>query len=255
MNDVDSRKPARSISVVMPAYNEEENIETAVRTARDVLTTYCNSLEIIVVNDGSADRTGEILNLLAGEVPELCVLHHERNRGYGGALRTGFYSASNELVLLCDSDLQFDFNDIDALLPWTDEFHIVAGYRAKRADPAYRRLNAWMWNMMVRIVLGVKVRDLDCAFKLFRREVFDAIQLEADGAMINTELFALARRNYFRVKEVPVRHYPRTAGAQTGAKLRVILNAFRELFRMYHRLGPVPAARLPVTPAGQHTLK
>lgn len=226
----------RSISVVFPAYNEELNIEKAVRSAREVMLQHFSEVEIIVVNDGSADGTHDILERLEAELGDLVPIHFPKNRGYGAALCTGLYAASKDLVFFSDSDLQFDLAEIPRLLQWIDRYDIVAGYREHRADPFNRRLNAWGWKMLVRMVLGLKVRDIDCAFKLFRRNVFKTVQLTAVGAMINTELLSLAVQRGMQIKEVPVSHFPRVAGRQTGAKLRVILRAFRELLAMRRRL-------------------
>jgi len=227
-----------SISIIFPAFNEEDNIESAIAAARKAMLKFFapDKIEIIPVDDGSTDNTRKILDRLAASCPDVRPIHHAKNKGYGAALRTGLYAARNELVFFSDSDLQFDLEEIEYLLDHIDEYEIVAGYRGKRADAAQRRLNAWGWNMLVRSLLGVKVRDIDCAFKLFRREVFDTIKLTSVGAMVNTELLALATQQKMRIKEVRVSHYPRTAGTQTGANLKVIAKAFRELFAMYGRL-------------------
>lgn len=228
---------AKSISMVFPAYNEEQNIEKAITLARQAASKHFANVEIVVVNDGSADGTHDILERLRAESGDsLTAIHFPRNRGYGAALRTGLYAARGDLVFFSDSDLQFDLQEIPRLLEWIHDYDIVAGYRFKRADPWIRRLNAWGWRTLVRMLLGLKVRDIDCAFKLFRRDVFSRVQMVAVGAMINTELLSLASQAGLRIKEVPVSHYPRTAGTQTGAKLSVILKAFRELLAMRRRL-------------------
>jgi glycosyltransferase involved in cell wall biosynthesis len=226
----------QSISIIFPAYNEEENIARAVEHGRRAMSRYFSDIEIIVVNDGSHDRTAEIVDALAAEHQDVVPVHHEVNQGYGAALRSGIYSASKELIFFTDSDLQFDLEEINQLQEWIHEFDIVAGYRARRADPVHRRFNAWGWNVLVRMVLGLKIRDIDCAFKLFRREVFKDIRLKTVGAMINTEILTLAQRKGMKIKEVPVSHYPRLAGEQTGANIKVILKAIRELFVMRDKL-------------------
>jgi glycosyltransferase involved in cell wall biosynthesis len=226
----------REISVIFPAYNEQDNIVAAIESAQTVLSELFIDLEIIVVDDGSQDDTRKLVEAMTSEHPEVVLVHHNGNRGYGAALRSGIEKASKELIFFTDSDLQFDLNEMDRLLGWIDCYDIVAGYRAQRADPFHRRFNAWGWNMLVRLVLGLKVRDIDCAFKLFRRVIFDDIELETVGAMINTEILATAVWLDRRIKEVPVSHYPRRAGEQSGANLRVIMKAFRELFAMRDRL-------------------
>ena len=226
----------QGISIIFPAFNEEENIKKAVEHARRAMSKFFTDIEIIVVNDGSSDATASIIDELAAQQGDVVPVHHEVNRGYGAALRSGIYKASKELIFFTDSDLQFDLEEIRHLQEWIHKYDIVAGYRARRADPAHRRFNAWGWNVLVRLVLGLKIKDIDCAFKLFRREVFQNIRLETVGAMINTEILTLAQRNSMKIKEVPVSHYPRLAGEQTGANFKVILKALRELFVMREKL-------------------
>lgn len=226
----------RSISIIFPAYNEQENIVQVVEQACDVVAKLFNDFEIIVVDDGSHDDTGSIIDdMMQREVPLLPV-HHKNNRGYGATLRSGIEAASKDLIFFTDSDLQFDIADIKYLLKWIGDNDIVAGYRADRADPAHRRFNAWGWNLLVRFFLGLKIKDIDCAFKLFRRRVFEDIRLDSVGAMINTEILTQACWQGKRIKEVPVRHFPRVAGEQTGANIRVILKALRELIMMRGKL-------------------
>jgi len=226
----------QSISIIFPAFNEEENISKAVEHGRKAMAKFFTDIEIIVVNDGSSDATAAIIDEMAAENSDVVPVHHEVNRGYGAALRSGIYKASKELIFFTDSDLQFDLEEIHHLQEWIHRYDIVAGYRARRADPAHRRFNAWGWNVLVRLILGLKIKDIDCAFKLFRREVFQNIRLETVGAMINTEILTLAQRSGVRIKEVPVSHYPRLAGEQTGANFKVVLKALRELFVMREKL-------------------
>ncbi len=226
------------ISVVLPAFNEEPNIEKVVRGCVAYLEQRLPDYELLVVNDGSRDRTGEILNRLAGELPRLRPLHHPQNRGYGAALRTGFDAASKRFVFYMDGDGQFDIHDLDRLLPLAiDEDHIVTGYRIERRDPFIRRLNAKLFGgWLVRVMLGVRVRDLNCAFKLIPKKVLNHVTLESPGALINAELYGRAVRQGFGIKEVGVHHYPREAGVQTGAHLSVILRAFYDLFRLRRQI-------------------
>jgi glycosyltransferase involved in cell wall biosynthesis len=226
----------QSISIIFPAFNEEENIRKAVEHGRKAMSKFFTDIEIIVVNDGSSDATGAIIDQMAAESDDVIPVHHEVNLGYGAALRSGIYKASKELMFFTDSDLQFDLEEIRHLEEWIHQYDIVAGYRARRADPFHRRFNAWGWNVLVRMILGLKIKDIDCAFKLFRREVFMDVKLETVGAMINTEILTLAQRKGLKIKEVPVSHYPRQAGEQTGANFKVILKALRELFVMREKL-------------------
>jgi glycosyltransferase involved in cell wall biosynthesis len=229
--------PVRQLSVVLPAYNEEANIEAVVGRVVSYLEGAGLDYEILVVNDGSRDRTGEILTRLAGQNPRLRPLHHEQNRGYGAALRTGFEAARMPFVFYMDGDGQFDIADLDQLLPLAGEDWIVTGYRIERRDPFMRRLNARLFGgFLVRVLLGVRVRDLNCAFKLIPKKVLDSITLESTGALINAELYGRAIRRGFSIREVGVHHYPREAGVQTGAHLGVILRAFYDLFRLRQKI-------------------
>jgi glycosyltransferase involved in cell wall biosynthesis len=225
-----------SISIIFPAFNEEDNVERAVSAALENFSPYFEEIEIIVVDDGSTDETCQRLDQLAESIPEVVAKHHVINRGYGAALRTGIESATKELIFFSDSDLQFDLGEIERLLQWIHGYDIVTGYREHRADPAIRKFNAWGWKMLVRSILGVGVRDIDCAFKLFHRHVFDDVRLESVGAMINTEILARANHKKMTIKEVPVSHYSREVGTQTGANPKVIFKAFKELFVMYRKL-------------------
>ncbi len=225
-----------SLSVVIPAYNEEETVEAAVKRVSEVLQTLGPDYELIVVNDGSRDRTGEVAKSLLGQVPHLKVVEHYPNRGYGGALKAGFASATKDLIAFIPSDNQFDFKEIQALLARLNGAAIVSGYRANRQDPLIRKLNGLGWNMVVRLLFGYLARDIDCGFKLFRREVLNHVTLYANGAMIDTEFLAGAKARGYKIAEVPVTHLPRVAGHPTGANLRVIVRAFRDLFRFRLRL-------------------
>jgi glycosyltransferase involved in cell wall biosynthesis len=227
-----------TLSVVLPAFNEAANIEQVVRDCAAYLEQRMPDYELLVVNDGSRDRTGEILDRLATELPRLRPLHHPQNRGYGAALRTGFDAATKPFVFYMDGDGQFDIRDLDQLLPLaTDDEHIVTGFRIERRDPFIRRLNAKLFGgWLVRLLLNVRVRDLNCAFKLIPKRVLDSITLESTGALINAEMYGRAVRKGFRIKEVGVHHYPRTAGVQTGAHLSVILRAFYDLFRLRQKI-------------------
>jgi len=195
---------AKSLSIVFPAFNEEANIRAVVQDAYRNIRNFIPVFEIIVVNDGSKDRTGEICDRLVEEFSELRVVHHARNRGYGAALKSGIELARCDLIFFTDADGQFDLKELAALIEETDAYDIVAGYRARRQDPPHRLLFAWGWNILVRRVLGIRVRDIDCAFKVFNRYVFDSIQIQSVGAMVNTEIFAQISRFGMTVKEVPV---------------------------------------------------
>ena len=226
-----------SLSVFFPAYNEENNISDTVDKALKVLPQIAKKYEIIIVNDGSKDKTGEIADKLSRQHKEVRVIHHEKNRGYGGALKTGMYGASYEVIAFTDSDGQFDFSQIKKFIPYLKDFDMVIGYRKKRAEGLRRDINAKAWGILMKIVFGIKARDIDCAFKVFYRSVLDKIpRLESNGALISAELLMKAHVNHIKIKEIPVDHFPRKAGSPTGANLNVIIKAFKELLQMRQKI-------------------
>src|SRR5215471_10312664 len=218
------RMASFSLSAVLPAYNEEAIIERTVKHVASVLSGLVTEFEVIVTNDGSRDRTGEILRRLQDTEPalNLRVVTHEHNRGYGAAVASGFDAATKDLVFLTDGDKQFDVTELSQFLPEMDgRTDLVIGWRRKRADPMMRKLNALGWKMLVNALFGYTARDVDCAFKLFRRNVWSSMTVYARGATFSAEFLVKARRFGFRVKELPVGHFPRTAGSPTGARLDV----------------------------------
>ncbi len=219
-----------SLSVVLPAYNEEEIIASTIVTVLDVLNSWHIDSEILVVNDGSADRTGEIIAELAARHPQVHLIHHASNQGYGAALVSGFQAATKELTFFMDSDGQFDIRALRSFFPFIEIYDAVLGYRIDRQDAWMRKVNAWSWKILVRLALGVKVRDLDCAFKLFHTSFLHDHPLETRGAMINAELLYRLKQGHFTRREVGVPHLPRLGGRATGAHLSVIARALRDLF-------------------------
>ena len=228
-----------SISAVLPAYNEAAIIERTVRHVASVLAGLVSDFEVIVTNDGSRDKTGDILADLQAREPQLNlrIVTHERNRGYGAALASGFDAARKDLIFMTDGDKQFDVSELSGFLPAMDaQTDMVIGWRRKRADPLMRKLNALGWKTLVNGLFGYTARDVDCAFKLFRRRVWESITVHARGATFSAEFLIKARRLGFRVKELPVGHFPRTAGNPTGARPEVIVRAFVELFHLWRNL-------------------
>lgn len=221
-----------SLSIFMPCYNEEANVERVTRAAIEAGIKVTDDLEVIIVNDGSRDRTGQIADTLAAADPRVRAAHNIPNQGYGGAVVRGLTEARKEWIFFTDGDGQFDMNEIPKLVALLDRCDFAVGYRIDRADPMMRKLNAWAWGTLVRFLFGLKVRDIDCAFKLLPRKLMQQIKLESRGALISTELLARAAKAGYRIEEIGVHHYPRTAGTQTGAKLGVILRAFKELFKL-----------------------
>lgn len=218
-----------SLSVILPAYNEAQVIASTVSTVLEVLDAWKMDIEIIVVNDGSTDQTGEIVAALAAGDSRIRLVTHSVNAGYGAALASGFAGATKDLTFFMDSDGQFDIRDLRAFFPYIDTYDAVIGYRLNRQDSWMRKLNAWGWRLLIGWVLGIHVRDVDCAFKLLHTDFLHAHPLETRGAMINAELLYKLKQARCIYKELPVHHLPRRAGRATGAKLSVILRAFREL--------------------------
>jgi len=221
------------ISLFFPAFNEEKNILTAVRKAGDVLKAITSRYEIIIVDDGSRDRTGQIADSLAADDPHVSVVHHQSNQGYGAALWSGIQAAKYDWVFFSDADLQFNLEEISKLLQYIQEYKVVIGYRSPRKDSFLRIMNGKGWNFLVRLFFGLKVRDVDCAFKLFDRRLLARLPLQTRGATMSAELMICLMRLGVKWKEVPVTHLPRLAGRPTGAKPSVIIRAFRELFQLY----------------------
>ena len=237
------------LSLVLPAHNEEPNIRAVVEEAASVLPAAFTDYEVIVVNDGSKDRTLEIAQALASENEHVRVVNHPVNRGYGAALTSGFNAATGDYIMFMDSDRQFDINDVHRLTPFVSEYDIVAGYRIKRNDPAHRLLNAAIFGMAVRLLFDIQLRDIDCAFKIMRAEVLKGINLESPGALINTEILAKAGVSGRTISQVGVNHYPRLEGEQSGASVKVVLRAFREIIRLWWRMrGYVPPSGEVVQP-------
>jgi glycosyltransferase involved in cell wall biosynthesis len=225
-----------SVSVFFPCYNEQENVGRTVEKALTVLEKLDADFEVIIVNDGSSDETGRIADEIAGRDSRVKVVHHEPNLGYGAALQSGFKAATKDLVFYTDGDGQFDMSEMPPLLGLMEHYDIVSGYRLKRRDSFIRKFNGWAWTKLVCLLFGLKVRDIDCAFKLYKKEIFDRIELSSTGALIDAEILARAAAKGYRITQKGVHHYPRTAGVQTGASLRVIARAFRELFELRHRI-------------------
>lgn len=225
-----------SLSFFMPAFNEEDNIAASIREAVVVLGKLANDFEIIIVDDGSADNTSEIVAALAKKDARIRVIRHKANRGYGAALVTGFKSCRNNLIFFTDADRQFNLSEIKKFLPHVKNYDAVIGYRAPRQDPMLRKINAIGWKWLLRFTLGLKVRDVDCAFKLIKKKQIDKIIIKSRGALVSAELLMKLRHKRCRILELPVSHRPRRAGSPSGARPAVILRAFKELVRYYPEL-------------------
>ena len=241
-DDTGTGTPARvaRLSYFFPAHNEEANLEGLVEEALATLPSIAETFEIIAVNDGSKDRTREIADRLAAAHPDVVrVVHHDVNRGYGGALRSGFEASRYELLAFTDGDRQFrvaDLGRLTARLAQGDHPDVVVGYRIKRADPLIRIVYARTYKLANRIFFGLRVRDVDCACKLFRRAALEGIRVESGGAFFSAELLIKILKADRTIVEVGVPHYPRTAGSPTGAKPSVIWRAVKDFWSLRLRL-------------------
>jgi len=216
-----------------PCHNEAASVPGVVRNAVARLEQVAETFEVIIVDDGSTDGTRALAAALSAADPRIRVVSHHTNLGYGHALRTGFAEARYDLVGYTDGDGQYSLEDLPAMLEALTAHDFVLGYRTKRADLLHRHVNAWLWRTLVRLVLGIKARDIDCGFKVFRHQVVQGLTLSAGrGAVISAELATKAARAGYTFTEVGVHHFPRTAGASTGNSLRVILNSFADIARL-----------------------
>jgi glycosyltransferase involved in cell wall biosynthesis len=222
-----------SISLVMPAYNEADNIEPMVAEATPALETNTDSYEIIVVDDGSADGTAAVTRRVMETHPHVRLVEHPVNKGFGAAVFSGFTSAEKDWIFYTDADRQFVLSELERFVPYMDEADLIAGYRAPRRDPLLRVFYGKGWSALCTLVFGYTVRDVDCGFKLFRREIIESLapKIASRGATFSIEWLVRAKRAGYRFVELPVSHRPRVAGSQTGANIDVIVRAFRELMR------------------------
>ena len=228
------------LSVFFPAYNEEANIGKILRRAVKILPQMAKKWEILVINDGSTDRTGKIVEELIKKEPRIRMITHTPNRGYGATLKSGLYNSLYQLILFTDADGQFDFSEAERFLKAQSETKadLVIGYYLKRAVPFYRIWASRAWEMVIFLMFGLKVRDIDCGFKLLRKEVVEKIsRLQSErGPFISSELLIKAKKAGFKIVELGVRHYPRKEGRATGASLRVGLSGFWELVKLKEKL-------------------
>ena len=225
-----------SVSVVLPCFDEEANIADAIRNAAAAAAESSEDYEIIVVDDGSTDATGRIAQDFVGPDARVRLIAHTVNRGYGDALRSGIDAARMEWVLLADGDLQFDLRELADFVPLTRSADVVWGWRIMRRDTLARRGLGAAWNGLMRALFHPPVRDVDCGFKLVRRDVLQRFRLQTSGAMISTELAVKCQAEGARFAEIGVHHHPRLAGQETGGNPRVIMRALGELARMHGTL-------------------
>lgn len=234
-----SKRMVKSLSLFMPAYNEEKNIGKTLDDVSSFLkTSGIPVYEILVVNDGSKDKTAEVVTEFSKKDSHVKLINHEKNLGYGEAVKTGFYSAKKDLICFMDSDGQFDISDLTKFLDKISEADVVVGYRVDRQDHLMRIINGWGWTQISNILFGLNLKDVDCGFKLFKKEVIEKIpHLESTrGAMINPETMARVKKAGFKIAQIGVIHKPRVSGQSTGANLNVIVVSFLDLLKLWWKL-------------------
>jgi glycosyltransferase involved in cell wall biosynthesis len=231
MNTHPSRLP--SLTIFFPFFNEVDHVSALAESAIEVGRQYTDNLEVILVDDGSTDGTAELIDRLAAEHPaEVRAVHNEMNGGYGSALKLGFRSGTKDWIFYTDGDGQFDLKELGRVVALAGEKRVVSAYRVNRQDSFLRKLNAGLWGMLIRGLFGLRVRDIDCAFKLYPRAFVEQVELKSDGALIDTEMLARARRLGYEIVQTGVTHHPRKSGESTGGNIRVILRAFKELWSL-----------------------
>lgn len=228
------------ISVFFPTYNEEKAIGKVVLDAKRVLEKVAEKWEIIVVNDGSKDKTSDVVQNLIKSDSRISIVNHKVNRGYGASFKTGFYSSKYAWIAFTDSDGQFDFSEIVRFIDKRKETNadLVIGYYQKRSVSKSKIITSRIWELIVYILFGLHVKDIDCGFKFVSKKVIDAIpELESErGAFISSEFLIKAKSKGFKIAEVPVTHLPRTTGSGTGRDIKVIISSFKDLFKLWKKL-------------------
>jgi len=224
------------LSIVLPAYNEEDNLETMVSQCLEIVPQVTSlPFEVVVVNDGSTDQTGAKLDRLAAQYATVKAVHHSENLGCGQALLTGFQHTQYQHIFYMDSDLQFDLRELSLFMPYLNSHDLILGYRIDRQDPWHRLLYSYSWNKLMHLLFGLKVKDINCGFRLFRREVIAPMRIESMGAMFFAEFLIKAMSAGVAYIEIGVNHFPRVSGHPTGGQVAVVGRAFREMNNFYWR--------------------
>ena len=233
-NTIDQPSKNSGISIVLPALNEEDNIEILVDQIKNYFKTNSIPYEIIIVDDGSTDQTGSIADRIAGEYENITVIHHPENQGYGKSLRDGFHAGRHEYLFYTDADRQFKINSLDLFVPHMQkgEADMVVGYRIGRQDTFLRKFLAWGYNKCSSTLFSLKVKDIDCAFKLFKKQAYIRLELLSNDFLIDTEILTKARINNYTIEQVGVRHYPRAAG-ETTVSFKHILQTIKGIAALY----------------------
>jgi len=232
-----SKGQSHSVSVFFPAFNDEGSIGRLIHKALEVLPRITDDYEVIVVNDGSSDGTAAVLDELAIRLPRLRVIHHHHNRGYGGALRSGFENASKDLIFYTDGDGQYDVREIRKLVPlMTEDVDVVNGYKIKRSDSRRRIVLGEVYKFLARRLFGLPIRDVDCDFRLMRREAIQSVTLNAESGVVCTEMVYKLHAAGYRFAETPVNHYPRLHGQSQFFTLRRVARTGYDFFKLWLKL-------------------
>ncbi len=229
-------KSLTSLSFLFPCYNEALNIGTMIEQSIAIGDGYGIDYEVVIVDDGSKDATADVVIGWSKKNPRVRLVQHAGNKGYGAAIRTGLLNVQKDLVFLSDGDNQFHLSEIDKLFSKIDSCDVVAGFRISRQDKAHRRLNGFLWTQLNRAIFRIPIRDVDCAFKLFRRKCLDGLTLRSNQLLIHAEILARLKKKGCRIQEIGVTHYPRTAGKASATGVKRILKTFYELAKLYWQI-------------------
>ena len=222
-----------SISVFLPCLNEEQNLLPLIEKAHQFLAIYSNKHEIIVVDDGSTDNTVVAIKKISKKIPNIKLIHHSNNLGYGAAIQSGIQASQYKWIFFTDGDGQFNIQELEQFIPYTHNFKSIIGYRTNRAEGSIRAFNAGIFKLFIDIIFRVSVKDIDCAFKLFEANTIKSLDLNSTGAMISAELLYKLKKNHVQFKQLPVTHYPRIHGSPTGNSPSVIIKAGVEAIKLY----------------------
>lgn len=222
-----------SLSAFFPCFNEEANVARMVAHFEEALPKLAKEYEILIINDGSTDKTGQIADQLAAKHSHVRVIHHPKNLGYGASLRSGFKHAQLDWIFFTDGDMQFDVNQLADFLPYTDEYNVIIGYRKRRAEGSVRAMNANIFKLYINLLFRLHVKDIDCAFKLLRRDIVQSLHLQSTGAFTSAEMLYRLKKMGQKFYQIPVDHFPRKYGTPTGNNPKVVVKAGLEAFSVY----------------------
>ena len=223
-----------SLSIILPVYNEEDNIKKVIEQATSFLqeNNIFANFEIIIVDDASNDNTAKILRKFTHQLPNLKIITHNKNLGYGKTLISGVENSQYSLVFFMDADGQFEFSQLNRLIPYIEDYGIVTGYRKQRKDNFYRLALGKLLAGLVFLLLGLKLKDVNCGFKLFEKKVFNGKQVHSSAGIFYAEILLRAKKDGYKIKEVPIEHFPRLRGRQSGASPKIIFGAIKDLMRL-----------------------